>query len=148
MNSAGFEQLRGHKYCALVSFRRSGAAVSTAVWFGLDGDGRLYTRTDAEAGKVKRIRANAHVQIAPSSARGTPTGPFVDGSARVLAAQDNGRAEAALQANYGLGRRLYKRLVSPLRASSVVYLEVTAGEPLAGAVAETSKLEVAADEPR
>ena len=37
-------QIRGQKYVALATFRRSGAAVFTPVWFG-EGDGKLYVKT-------------------------------------------------------------------------------------------------------
>jgi PPOX class probable F420-dependent enzyme len=124
----GFAALRGHKYCLLVTFRRSGEPVPTPVWFGLDGEGRLYVRTEAEAAKVRRIRADARVLVAPSTARGKPTGPLAEGSARVLAAAENALAEQALQANYGLGRRLYESMSGPLGVQTV-YLEVTTSEP-------------------
>jgi hypothetical protein len=45
----------------------------------------------------------------------------------LLDAAEHRRAEAALRANYGLGRRLYKRLGGAL-AVQTVYLEV---EPVA-----------------
>ena len=35
--TSGFDHLEGHKYCLLVTFRRSGEPVPTPVWFGLDG---------------------------------------------------------------------------------------------------------------
>jgi PPOX class probable F420-dependent enzyme len=125
----GFEGLRGHKYCLLVSFRRSGDPVPTPVWFGLDGDGRLYVRTEADAAKVKRIRANARVRVAPASVRGKPTGPLAEGTARVLGREQEARAESALQANYGLGRRLYEGLATGPLGVATVYLEVTPAPP-------------------
>src|SRR5271167_1677011 len=44
---SGFEHLRAHKYCLLVTYKRSGDAVPTPVWFGL-GDGKLYVRSEAD----------------------------------------------------------------------------------------------------
>jgi uncharacterized protein len=120
---SGFDALRGRKYCVLVSYRRSGEGVPTPVWFGLGGDGRLYVRTEADAGKVKRIRANPHVRVAPSTSRGRPTGPVADGVARILAAPEAAGAERALRSNYGLGRQLYEATFG--RAAGAAYLEVT-----------------------
>jgi uncharacterized protein len=120
----GFDALRGSKYCLLITFRRSGEPVPTPVWFGLAADGRLYVRTEADAAKVKRIRAQARVRLAPSNARGKPTGPLAEGVARVLPGEEEERAERALRANYGLGRRLYEGVSEPLGARTV-YLEVT-----------------------
>jgi len=123
-----FQGLRGQKYCLLVTFRRSGEPVPTPVWFGLDADGRLYVRTEADAAKVKRIRADPRARIAPATARGKPTGPLAAGAARVLPPEDAARAESALRANYGLGRRLYERVLGPIMGVETVYLEVTPSE--------------------
>jgi uncharacterized protein len=119
-----FQALHGAKYCLLVSYRRSGEPVPTPVWFGLDAEGRLYVRTGADAAKVKRIRANPRVLVVRSNVRGKPAGPIAGGSARVLAAADNERAERALRANYGFERRLYERLFGTSGAP-LVYLEVS-----------------------
>jgi uncharacterized protein len=124
----GFDALRGHKYCLLVTFRRSGEPVPTPVWFGLDDRGEaLYVRTGADAGKVKRIRANPRVLVGPASARGKPTAALAEGRGRVLAAEEQPQAERVLQSNYGLGRRLYEGMAGPLGVDSV-YLEVTSSD--------------------
>jgi PPOX class probable F420-dependent enzyme len=119
----GFDHLRAHKYCLLVSLRRSGEPVPTPVWFGLDAEGRLYVRTEADAGKVKRIGANARVRVAPADSRGRPKGPLAEGRARVLPREEEARAETALSANYGLFRRVYEAMSRPLGVP-LVYLEV------------------------
>jgi len=123
----GFDALRGHKYCLLVTYRRSGEAVATPVWFALDDAGRLYVRTEAGAGKVKRVRRDARALVGPASARGKPLGPLAEGRARVLAPEEEQRAERVLQSNYGLGRRLYEGLSGPLGVNTV-YLEVTSSD--------------------
>jgi PPOX class probable F420-dependent enzyme len=123
-STRGFDALRGHKYCLLVTYRRSGEPVPTPVWFGLDDAGRLYVRTESDAGKVKRIHANPRVLVGPATARGKPTGPLAEGVGRVLPAADEQRAERILQSNYGLGRRLYEGMSGPLGLDTV-YLEVT-----------------------
>jgi len=122
--ASDFAALDGAKYCLLVTYRRSGEAVPTPVWFGLDADGRLYVSTVADAAKVRRIRANPSVLVAPATQRGKPTGPLAAGSARVLPAGEEAHAEAALQANYGLGRKLYEGMSGPLGVDTV-YLEVS-----------------------
>jgi PPOX class probable F420-dependent enzyme len=130
--ASGFDALRGAKYCLLVTFRRSGEPVPTPVWFGLDAEGSLYAHTEADAAKVKRVRANPRVRVAPASVRGKPVGPLAEGTARLLPAADEARAERAIQANYGLGRRLYERMGGPLGVE-MVYLEVTPAAGDAGA---------------
>jgi PPOX class probable F420-dependent enzyme len=119
----GFDHLRHHKYCLLVTYKRSGEAVPTPVWFGL-GDGKLYLRSEADVAKVRRVRNDPRVRVAPCTVRGKPLGPPADGHARVLEASvDEQRAEAALRANYGLGRRLYEKAGSS-RGIDTVYLEI------------------------
>jgi uncharacterized protein len=118
-----FEALRDDKYCLLVTFRRSGEAVPTPVWFGL-ANGRLYVHTGADSAKVRRIRNDAHVRVAPCTVRGKPIGAIADGTARVVPPEEEERAEQALRDNYGLGRRMYEGVVGSLDVDSV-YLEVT-----------------------
>jgi PPOX class probable F420-dependent enzyme len=121
---SGFEHLRGHKYCLLVSYKRSGEPVPTPVWFGL-GDGKLYVRSEANVAKVKRIGNHPEVRLAPCTVRGKPLGPPAEGRARVLDQPgEEQRAEAALQTNYGLGRKLYEGAGGVL-AGETVYLEIT-----------------------
>ncbi|MGZ6565190.1 MAG: PPOX class F420-dependent oxidoreductase [Solirubrobacteraceae bacterium] len=121
---AGFDHLRGHKYCLLVTYRRSGEAVPTPVWFGL-GDGKLYVRSEANVAKVKRIRNDPRVRVAPCTVRGKPLGPPAEGRARVLdELGDSEQAEAALQTNYGLGRKLYEGAGGAFGVETV-YLEIT-----------------------
>ncbi len=122
---SGFDHLHGHKYCLLVTYRRSGEPVPTPVWFGLHG-GKLYVRSVADAGKVKRIRNDPRSRAAPCTARGKPLGPPADGRARVLDQRtEQALAEAALRANYGLGRKIYEG-ASEAVGIHTVYLEVTA----------------------
>ena len=102
-----FDSLQGHKYVLLHTFRRSGEGVPTPVWFGL-ADGTLYFRTYADAPKVTRIRANPRVLLGPCDVRGKPKGDLIEGRARVLPVAEEGAAEKAIQANYGLFRRFYE----------------------------------------
>jgi PPOX class probable F420-dependent enzyme len=127
--TVGFDHLRGCKYALLTTFRRSGEAVPTPIWFGLDDAGRAYVRSEAEVGKVKRIRRQPRVLLTPCTYRGRPVGPAAEGRARILPPEESDRAEAALRANYGSGRRVYDRAA---RATGVdlVYLEIgPAGRP-------------------
>ena len=72
------------KYVNLTSFRRDGTPVATPVWFVIE-DGRLLVQTDGESFKVRRIRHNPHVTVAPCSASGRARGPAVPATAEILA---------------------------------------------------------------
>ena len=117
----GLEGLERHRHCAVVSYKRDGSAVSTPVWFGLSG-GRLYFRTLEDSYKLRRIARRADVLVAPCNARGEPAGPPVAGRARILPPAEEEVAERAIQANFGLGRRAYKRAIvdAPARYIEVV----------------------------
>ncbi len=121
---SGFDHLRGHKYCLLVTYKRSGEAVPTPVWFGLSG-GKVYVRSDANVAKIKRIRNDPRVRLAPCTVRGRPLGLPAEGRARVL---DNpgdaaSEAEAALRVHYGLGRKMYQGAGGAL-GTEALYLEI------------------------
>jgi uncharacterized protein len=123
--ATGFGHLEGRKHCLLVTFRRSGEPVPTPVWFGLDG-GRVYARSEERVGKVKRIRANPRVLVAPCDSRGKPLGPAAEGTALILPAEEEERAERAIQSNFGLGRRMYEGVAMNVGPEGV-YIEVMPG---------------------
>jgi len=89
------------KYLNLEMFRKNGAGVRTPVWFAPSGpiapgrdDVILYLYTLPDSGKVKRIRNNARVRIAPCDVRGGLRGEWVDAQARFA---DGAEAEQAHQ---------------------------------------------------
>jgi PPOX class probable F420-dependent enzyme len=67
-----FAEFTRAKYISLETFRKTGAGVRTPVWFAADPGApeTLYLYSEADAGKVKRIRNNSHVRVAPSDIRG------------------------------------------------------------------------------
>jgi PPOX class probable F420-dependent enzyme len=118
-----FEEFSGHKHCLVVTYRRSGEAVPTPVWFGI-ADGKLYFRSEERVGKIRRIRNNDRVLVAPCDSRGKPKGEGVEATARILPSGEEQRAEAAIQANFGLGRRMYEGVAMNLGPEGV-YVKVT-----------------------
>ncbi|NTU78421.1 MAG: PPOX class F420-dependent oxidoreductase [Chloroflexales bacterium] len=95
-----FAPLREAQFIVLTTYRRTGAAVPTTVWFAEAG-GVLYLTTGVQAGKAKRLRANPAVQVAPSDQVGNVQGPALAGRARVLEPHEEAAASAALQQKYG-----------------------------------------------
>jgi uncharacterized protein len=71
------------KYLSLTSYKRDGTGIATPVWFVID-DRRLLVMTDPESFKVKRIRRNPAVTIAPCTATGRLRGNPVPGRADLL----------------------------------------------------------------
>lgn len=126
-DGTAFAPLRGHQYMLLTTFRRSGAAVATPVWFAA-GEGRLYVFTIATAGKLKRIRHTPRVLVAPCSRSGAPLGPAVPGQARLLARAADPPARSAFRDKYGLLKRMFD-LAQRLTGRDAVYLEILPPAP-------------------
>ena len=93
-------------YVSLTTFRKDGTPVATPVWIAPDGD-RLLVWTNPEAGKVKRIRRNADVTVAPCTMRGAVVGGGpVPARATVLPDSEVPTVRRALIAKYGWQARL------------------------------------------
>lgn len=68
-------------YLSLETCRKNGEPIRTPVWFVRDGE-RLYIRTVAESGKVKRLRANPRVRVALCDRLGNVTDSWVAAAGR------------------------------------------------------------------
>jgi PPOX class probable F420-dependent enzyme len=111
----------GHKYLSLETFRRSGVGVRTPLWFA-ENNGELLLYTLADSGKVKRIRNNPRVRVAPSDMRGKLLGDWTDGQARFLQGQEAQNANRLLNRKYFLKR--FFDWTSKLRKTPRVYLAI------------------------
>ena len=60
-------------------------------------DDKLYVRTGADAGKVKRIRNTPSVLLAPATVRDKQTGPASEARARILGPGEERLAEKAIK---------------------------------------------------
>jgi uncharacterized protein len=83
------------KTIVLTTYRRDGTPVATPVSIAFGGD-RPYFRTWDTAGKAKRLRRNADVEIVPSTLRGRATGEPLSARALLLHGADARRARRAL----------------------------------------------------
>jgi len=116
------------RYVSLATFRRNGAEVRTPIWFAVI-DQRLWMMTGGDTGKVKRLRNNPRVRVAPSDVRGIVHGSWRDGTARIAAdPREIAEARAMLRAKYGWQATLLD-VVSRLsgRIRRRVWLEVALG---------------------
>jgi PPOX class probable F420-dependent enzyme len=113
------------KRTLLVSYRRDGTPVPTPVWAAPAG-GALYVRSERGSGKVKRLRGDARVLIAPCTARGRPLGAPLEATAAVLGPGEELRAEQILAGRYGFGRALFERAMDLMRVD-MCYLQIKPG---------------------
>lgn len=94
------------KYLNLETFRKIGVGVRTPVWFAPSGEGStsgrvtFYIYSEADAGKVKRIRNNPKVRVAPCNFRGALRGAWIEGQARLCAGDEVARGQELLRRKY------------------------------------------------
>jgi uncharacterized protein len=119
------EQVAAFKRALLVSYRRDGTPVPTPVW-AAPHEGRLYVRSERASGKLKRLRNDDRVLIAPCTVRGRPLGAPFEARATLLEGERELLAERALAARYGFGRELFERTMDLLRVD-MCFLEITPG---------------------
>jgi PPOX class probable F420-dependent enzyme len=111
------------RYLSVTSFKRDGTGVATPVWFVFDGR-RLFALTDLHSAKVRRIRHNPRVLVAPCGPSGKLRGEPVPARATVLTATaDLERVQKLLMARYKVSYRLvmlFYRLGRRLRGETAV----------------------------
>jgi uncharacterized protein len=128
-----FTNLVREKYLSLTTFRKTGEAVVTPMWFA-ESFGTIYVASGANAGKLKRIRHTTRVTLAPCTLSGKVTGSVIEGKARILTeSKEITAAKAAISKKYGLTRSLYYFLLNTIRTIQrkpevdVVYIVIEPG---------------------
>ena len=101
---------RSHRFALLTTFRASGEAVSTPMWFARRSE-RVYMVTAHSAGKLGRIRNTPRVRIAPCRSQGRPLGPAVDALCVILDPATSDEAAAALSRRYHLPSWVIERFL-------------------------------------
>lgn len=90
--SKDFAAFARRKYLNLETFRKSGEGVRTPIWFAEDTSSgaitKLYCYTIGNTGKVKRIRNNPKVRIAPCDMRGKVLGEWMDARIEMVSGEE------------------------------------------------------------
>jgi len=94
------DQFARAKYVSLESFKRDGAGVRTPLWFAEGADGDYFVYTVDGSPKVRRIRNNPRVRVAPCTMRGEITGTWAEAEARVVEGEAASRGMALLNKKY------------------------------------------------
>jgi uncharacterized protein len=92
------------KYVSSTTYRKSGAAVSTATWIVPLDAGRVAFWTSSASGKFKRLRNNPKITLQPSDARGRVKADTsaVEGTAELLrSGADFDAVQSKVRAKYG-----------------------------------------------
>ena len=124
--SAERDAVLAAQYVALTTYRRDGTPVTTPVWAAADGE-RLYLFSNANAGKVKRLRNGSRAAVAPCTATGTITGASIAAEAFILPSDQMPKVWGLLIKKYGIAARLfaaYDRVRALLRMQPSAGIEV------------------------
>jgi PPOX class probable F420-dependent enzyme len=103
----GFAAFAEQKYLSLETFKKSGEGVKTPVWFAAEptakldaADAKLYVYTIGVSGKVKRIRNNRRVRIAPCDVKGNVQGDWVEARAEIVTGDEAEHGTQLLNKKY------------------------------------------------
>ena len=118
-------RIREARYVLLTTFRMDGTPVPTPVWAADVGE-ELLVWTERKTGKVKRIRRDGRVTVAPCSFTGRPRGAAVEARARLLTHEGITRTQSAIERKYGWIARVLTRGAARLNGpDSVIGIAVT-----------------------
>jgi hypothetical protein len=124
------DQFAKAKYLSLETFRKTGVGVRTPIWFAEDpaspspaGMTTFYLYTLPDSGKVKRIRNNPKVRIAPCNMKGDLRGAWVDARARMCTGDEAAKGQSLIIQKYGLMKRVLD-FFSGLRGRTQVILAI------------------------
>jgi uncharacterized protein len=113
-----------HQWAVLLtSYRRDGTPVGTPVSLAVDGE-RAFVRSPGSGWKVKRIRRNPRVAIAPCTMRGRPTGPSVPALAKPLDGKEAEDAARALRRKHPYLQGMFVPLAHRLMRCGTAYFEL------------------------
>jgi uncharacterized protein len=100
------------KTISLETYKKNGNPVKSPVWV-VEENGALYVRSAPESWKVKRIRKNPSVRVAPSTMSGKVKGDWVKGEAHFVEGEEARLILKLFNKKYGLMIKLlnfYNRL--------------------------------------
>jgi PPOX class probable F420-dependent enzyme len=99
------DSLGAATYISLTTFRKNGDPVATPVWVVREGDS-LFVITEDNSGKIKRLRNNPAVLLAPCDVRGRVEGDTVSGIAHLAAPERVADMRKLLAAKYRVTYRV------------------------------------------
>jgi uncharacterized protein len=114
--------LSNQKVVSVETVKKNGEAVRSPVWVVEDG-GLLYIRSDANSWKIKRIKRNPSVRVAPSSWGGKIKGDWVKGEAQFVQDESSGRILELFTRKYGIMARILN-FYNKLRARKYVTVAI------------------------
>jgi len=118
------KQFEKQQYLNIETFRKNGQGVKTPVWFVQDGE-TLHIWTFAGAGKIKRIRRDGSVRVAPSAVSGELVGDWVNAQAVAYESDEAiQHVENLMKKKYGFSFFLFSGL-GKIRKSKTAVIKIT-----------------------
>jgi PPOX class probable F420-dependent enzyme len=112
------------KYINIETYRRSGDAVQTPVWFVASG-GLYYILTRGDSGKVKRLRHNQAVKVAPCRMNGEVTGDWLEAQGSFVESEETlKKIKGLFDEKYGAISRI-TNLFSRMQRKKMVFIKIT-----------------------
>ena len=99
------EDLGAGKYIAVTTFKKDGTPIATPVWV-VRRNHELLILTQSDSGKVKRLRSNPSVLVAPCDARGRLKAEAVPGTALLQDETQTHLTASLIQHRYGFMGRM------------------------------------------
>ena len=112
-------KLHFENYISLETLRKNNQSVRTPVWFVIDND-LLYVITREKTGKVKRIKNNPNVKIAPCTFTGKIIGNWISGTAKRVYGGEFKKAIELRKKKYGFKAKIAE-LVSRGKGDLIVF---------------------------
>src|SRR5580765_6785297 len=123
MSEDKLSHLSNFKYINIETFKKNGSGVRTPIWFIIYQD-IIYFRTDSKSGKVKRIRNNPHVRIAPCDIRGNLKGNWFDGKVKFADSAESSITYSMIDKKYGFITTLI-RIFNKIRRTNPVVIAIS-----------------------
>jgi PPOX class probable F420-dependent enzyme len=121
MSASSLAQFKDHQYINVETYRKTGEAVATPVWF-VELNNALYVRTGAQSGKIKRIRHTPQIRVAPCDARGNLLGEWVAGQAHIVDEETAATVNQLLKKKYGLPKAFFDTVSRLKKLDEAVFM--------------------------
>lgn len=118
-NLTAFEK---QQFMNVETFRKSGIGVRTPVWF-VEYNGELCFTSEVSSGKVKRLKRDPAVMVAPCRPDGALLGDWYPGRARFMSAEETVIVKKVYARKYGV-LKLFFDLMGIFRKGKRVFIAV------------------------
>ncbi|MFB5629921.1 MAG: PPOX class F420-dependent oxidoreductase, partial [Nitrosarchaeum sp.] len=113
------QDIINQKYISLETYRKNNLPVQTPVWFVVYND-TIHIVTREKTGKIKRLKNNNNVQIAPCTFNGKITGKKITGKAVFSPPEDKQIVLKLRRKKYGV-MEIIARFVSRKKGNLAVF---------------------------